>query len=291
MIPLYDAHNHLHDSWLTPHRAKILADLSATNVQCAVVNGSSEGDWNDVAALAADVSRQRGPDSGSRLRIIPSYGVHPWDVGNRSARWLDDLRARLDADAGAGVGEIGLDRWMLDRAKPDDSRLIGLRRAPIDEQIEVFVAQLTLATERNLPASIHCLDAIGPLYDILRASKLPARGFLLHSYNGSVEMVANFARIGAYFSFNGSFLDPRKKKLRAVYAAVPSDRLLVETDAPALRLPAALEKFPPFPAPDNSLAGHPGNLVAAYEGLAEIRGCPLTSLAGIVGENFSRLFD
>jgi len=287
MIPLYDAHNHLHDAWLTPHRAKVVADLAATNVQCAVVNGSSESDWADVAALVAEAADAKAPGG---LRVIPSYGVHPWDVGNRSPRWLEQLRARLDADPAAGVGEIGLDRWMLDRAKPDDPRLTGLRRAPLEEQLEVFLAQLSLAAERNLPASIHCLDAIGPLHDALRRAKLPARGFLLHSYNGSTEMVANFAKLGAYFSFNGSFLDPRKKKLREVYAAIPTDRILVETDAPALRLPTELEKFPPFAVPDGSLAGHPANLIAAYKGLAEIRAITLEALAPQIAENFKRLF-
>jgi len=287
MFPLYDAHNHLHDAWLMPYRAQVLRDLEHTGVRCAVVNGSSEGDWEDVTQLAAEIAQRTLPNS---LRMIPSYGVHPWDVGNRSPRWLDDLRARLDANPHAGVGEIGLDRWMLDRAKPDDARLVGLRRATIEEQMEVFLAQLALAAERNLPASIHCLDAIGPLYDALRNAERPPRGFLLHSYNGSVEMAANFARLGAYFSFNGCFLDPRKSKLRAVYAAIPASRLLIETDAPALRLPTTLEKFPPFAVADGSLAGHPANLIAAYEGLAEIRGISVEALAAQTEKNFHALF-
>jgi TatD DNase family protein len=287
MPALYDAHNHLQDAWLLPHRAKVFADLAAVDVRSAVVNGSSEADWPDVAALLARASTEAG---ASRCKIIPSYGLHPWDVGNRSPQWLDRLRAYLDADPAAGVGEIGLDRWMLDRAKPDDSRLVGLRRAPLEEQSEVFLAQLALATEANRPASIHCLDAIGPLYDLLKATKLPARGFLLHSYNGSAEMAVNFAKLGAYFSFNGSFLDARKQRLQEVYATIPTDRLLVETDAPALRLPESLEKFSPFSVEDGSLAGHPANLVAAYEGLAKIRGMSVDALTAQAEKNFFRLF-
>jgi TatD DNase family protein len=287
VIPLYDAHNHLHDAWLLPHRARVFADLAAVGVRCAVVNGSSESDWNDVTFLASQVAAENSPRG---LKLISSYGLHPWDVGNRSPQWLEKLRACLDADPRAGVGEIGLDRWMLDRAHADDPRLAGLRRAPIEEQTAVFLAQLALATERELAVSIHCLDAVGLLYDLLRATKRPARGFLLHSYNGSAEMVENFANLGAYFSFNGSFLDERKQRLREVYARIPADRLLVETDAPALRLPAALEKFPPFTVEDGSLAGHPANLVAAYEGLAHIRGTTVEALAAQVEQNFGLLF-
>lgn len=284
-----DAHNHLHDAWLAPHRAEIFADLVKAGVATAVVNGSSELDWEDVAELSRYAAEMRRKTPAS-LNVIPSYGVHPWDVGNRSTSWFDTLRTRLDGDSRAQVGEIGLDRWMLDRARPDDPRLAGLRRAPLDEQSEVFLAQLQLATERNLVASIHCLDAIGPVFDLLRSTKLPARGFLLHSYNGSSEMAVSFAKLGAYFSFNGSFLEARKARLRQVYAEIPADRLLVETDAPALRLPAELETFSPFTVPDDSLAGHPGNLVATYSGLATIRGASLEQLSTQTTANFDRLF-
>jgi TatD DNase family protein len=279
MISLYDAHNHLHDAWLQPHRAQVFADLAAVGVRGAVVNGTSEADWPDVAALAVEHEIVR-----------PSFGLHPWDVGNRSPDWLEKLRAQLDALPRAAIGEIGLDRWILDRARPDDPRLAGLRRAPLEEQTEVLVAQLALATERGLPVSIHCLDAFGPLFDLLRGTKLPASGFLLHAYSGPVEMVAGFAKLGGYFSFNGAFLEPRKQRLRETYRAIPAERLLVETDAPAMRLPETREKFLPLVTADGSLANHPANLAAAYAGLAELRSVADEELAKQVAENFQRLF-
>jgi TatD DNase family protein len=278
---LFDAHCHLQDAWFTPHRARIVSDLVSAGVTGLVVNGTSETDWFDVTSLCASVSQ---------VHLTPSYGLHPWDVGNRSPQWLASLRAHLDANPAAALGEIGLDRWILDSARPDDPRLTGLRRAPIEEQTEVFVAQLTLAAERNLPASIHCLEAFGPLYDTLRASPLPARGFLLHAYNGSTQMAKSFADLGAYFSFNGAFLDPRKERLRQLYAQLPAHRLLVETDAPAMRLPASLEKFPPLPTPDGSVANHPANLAATYTALAGLRDVTVEVLFAQVAENFTRLF-
>jgi len=276
---LYDAHNHLQDAWLAPHYPRVFADLAAVGVRRAVVNGSSEADWPDVAALAA-----------AHPVVLPSYGVHPWDAGNRSPAWQKNLLARLDADPRAAVGEIGLDRWMTDRAKPDDPRLAGLRIAPIEEQTGVFLWQLGLAAERNLPASIHCLDAFGPLHDALRAAQRPARGFLLHCYNGPAEMVAGFAKLGAYFSFNACFVDARKARMRGVYAAVPADRLLVETDAPSIRPPAALEQFSLPPTAGGSHVNHPANLAATYAALAEWRGVTTKALATQVEENFLRLF-
>lgn len=286
--PLLDAHCHLQDAWFTPHRSHVLADLATAGITRAVVNGTSETDWPDVAALCTSASPRS--TLSSPLRLLPSYGLHPWDVGNRTPDWLATLRAHLDATPGAALGEIGLDRWILDSARPDDPRLTGLRRAPLEEQIEVFVAQLTLGAERNLPTSIHCLEAFGPLYDTLRATPRPARGFLLHAYNGSTQQAKAFADLGAYFSFNGAFLDPRKARLRALYAQLPADRLLVETDAPAMRLPAPLEKYPPLATSEGSIANHPANLVVTYAALAQLRGTTPDALATQVEKNFTRLF-
>ena len=276
---LYDAHNHLEDAWFTPHRPRVLADLAAIGVRRVVVNGICETDWPEVAALA-----QENPV------VLPSYGLHPWDAGNRTPDWQKKLLAQLATNPRAAVGEIGLDRWILDRARLDDPRLAGLRRASVVEQMEVFLWQLALAAERNLPASIHCLDAFGLLHDLLRAASLPARGFLLHAYNGPAEMVKNFTDLGAYFSFDGAFLAPRHARLRELYAALPADRLLVETDAPAMRLPASLEKFSLPPAADGSANNHPANLAATYAALAQLRGVSLESLATQVEKNFLRLF-
>jgi TatD DNase family protein len=279
MLPLYDAHCHHHDAWLTPHRDQVFSDLASVGVRRVVVNGTCEADWPEVAALARDFSI-----------VAPSYGVHPWDTGNRTPEWEKNLIATLDANPHAFVGEIGLDRWILDRARPDDPRLAGLRRAPLEEQTEVFLRQLDLAATRNLPASIHCLDAFGPLLDALRGARLPARGFLLHAYSGSAESAKRFADLGAYFSFNGAFLEPRKQRLRDLYAALPADRLLVETDAPAMRLPAPFEKFPPLPADGGALANHPANLATTYAALAELRSVSLEALVAQVEKNFLRLF-
>lgn len=276
---LHDAHCHYHDAWLRPHRVRVFADLASVDVLRAVVNGTCEADWMDVQELAMEFPV-----------VLPSYGLHPWDVGHRSPEWQRHLLVMLDSDSRAALGEIGLDRWILDRARPDDPRLAGLRRAPLDEQMEVFLWQLDLAATRNLPVSIHCLDAHGTMLDALRSARVPARGFLLHAYSGSHEMARSFADLGAYFSFSGSFLEPRKARLRELYAALPADRLLVETDAPAMRLPAPLEKFPPLTAPDGAPANHPANLAATYAALAGLRRVPVEKLAGQVAENFLRLF-
>lgn len=279
----YDAHNHLQDAWLTPHRTQVLADLAQIPLARAVVNGTCPSDWPEVASLARE-----------HAFVLPSIGLHPWNVGNATSTWRDDLLRQLQesghSSRSVAIGEIGLDRWILERARPDDSRLAGLRRAALNEQIEAFSWQLNLAAERNLPATIHCLDAWGALAEVLRRSPRPARGFLLHAYGGSIELAREFKALGGYFSFNGYFLGERQSARRAVFAALPADRLLVETDAPAMPPPADVRTYSLPGVADGSPINHPGNITAIYAGLAAVRLMPLEDLSAQVGENFQRLF-
>ena len=277
-----DAHNHLAAPALAPHVPAILPALTAAGVTHFVVNGTEEADWPTVAALAASV-----PAHHPALHLTPSYGLHPWDTGNRSPAWLETLRHYLETDPRAAVGEIGLDRWMLDRARPDDPRLAGLRRAPLDEQRDLFQTQLALAVALDRPATIHCIDAFGLLLETLQAGPLPPRGFLLHAYSGSVELVAPFAALGAYFSFNGAYLAPRHARLRALYQTIPLERLLIETDAPAMLAPAAHAPFALAAAP---ALNHPANLAATYAALATLCEVPLATLTAQVAANYRRLF-
>ena len=286
---LHDAHQHFHFEPLTPHRATIDADLRRVGVKGAVVNGTNEEEWPVVAQLARDHDW-----------IVPSFGVHPWDCGNRSPDWLKNLRNALESSdrertglptkALATVGEIGLDRWIIDGLKPDDPRLAGLRVASLAEQTEVFATQLALAAELNRAASIHCVQAWGALFEALKKSPRPARGFLLHGYGGPAEMIKNFTDLGAYYSFNIQLLEPRHKSRLNNFRHIPAKRLLVETDAPTKPPAADRNRFPLPPSADGSPVNHPANITVAYEQLAKLRGVTLESLAAQVEQNFRRLF-
>jgi TatD DNase family protein len=229
-----------------------------------VVNGSCEEDWPQVLALARICPR-----------VIPSFGYHPWYVKERSPDWQAALLRHLDAVPSA-IGEIGLDRWIKDH---DDA-----------VQEEVFVWQLRLAAERNLPVSIHCLQAWGRLLELLRAGPCPRCGFLLHSFGGPREMIGPLAKLGAYFSVPGYFAHERKARQRETFRHVPPNRLLIETDAPDQLLPAERIQYPLTEPATGKAINHPANLGAVYRFVAELLAEPLGSLAERVEENFQRLF-
>ena len=258
---LYDAHNHLQSGRFAGRQADLLAECP--EIQRMVVNGCCETDWPAVAALAK-----------AHPQVLPSFGYHPWFIHERTPNWKSELNRMLDACPTA-VGEIGLDRWKDGLA--------------YEGQEEIFTIQLRIATEHNLPVSIHCLKAWGRMLELLQQGPVPERGFLLHSYGGSAEMAPSFAELGGYFSFSGYFLHKAKGCNREVFKAVPSDRLLIETDAPDQRLPDSRNAHP-LKDPKGNPINHPANLKAVYRVTAELLDVSLETISTQVEDNFKKLF-
>ncbi len=261
---LYDAHNHLQDDRLADNRAFLMQAAVNEGVIKMVVNGACESDWPEVLALARQYPQ-----------VLPSFGYHPWYVAERTADWQRNLVHYLDSIPSA-IGEIGLDRWKEGLDLP--------------QQEETFIWQLRLAAERQLPVSIHCLQAWGRLYDLLREEPLPTCGFVLHSYGGPQEMVKPLAKLGAYFSLPGYFAHERKERQRETFRHVPPERLLIETDAPDQSLPEARNRYPLSEAQTGKPVNHPANIRAVYDFAAEVLGEPVEGVVSQVEQNFQRLF-
>ena len=259
----YDAHNHLQDDRFGGRQSELMSACVNEGLVRMVVNGTCEEDWPHVAELA----RQHP-------QVLPSFGYHPWYLHERTAQWRENLLSFLDQVPSA-VGEIGLDRW-----KPGLS---------YDGQEEVFITQLSIAAERNLPVSIHCLQTWGRMLELLKNGLRPARGFLLHSYGGPSEMIESFVELGAYFSLPGYYAHERKDRQRETFRHVPLERLLIETDAPDQMLPDG-GKHHLVDLSSGKPINHPANIAAVYEFAAGLRGETVETLAVSVEENFLRLF-
>ena len=258
----YDAHNHLQAPCYDGLPDELL--VVCEGLRRMVVNGCLELDWPKVAALADGCPH-----------VLPSFGYHPWFIHLRSPDWQKNLEGFLDQYPCA-VGEIGIDRWKTDIS--------------YDDQEEVFLTQLAMATERNLPVSIHCLKAWGRLLELLQENELPKRGLLLHSYGGSVEMMPAFTKLGAYYSFSGYFLCGAKGRHRETFKEVPANRLLIETDAPDMQLPSQLNEYP-LEDGEGKAVNHPANIRVIYRELAKFLEEPEGQLVKRVEENFLRLFE
>lgn len=262
MTMLVDAHCHLQDERLAPFLDEAMERARRAGVVAIVCCGSSEEDWDDVLALA-----KRFPSI-----VVPALGLHPWYLRERTSAWLGRLESLLRAHPQAGVGECGLDHALEPR---NDA-----------EQEEVFAAQLDLARRLNRPVWIHARRAWGRMPDLLKEQGPSGAGWVIHSYSGSVEIIESLAALNVFFSFSGSLTRANNRRGRAAAAAVPADRLLIETDAPDLspviRDPMTGESRVPE-------INEPANLVHVASALAEIRGWSWDETAHTTAANARRL--
>jgi len=259
-----DAHMHLWDPDLQVALAINPPGPDAPEIAAQVVNGTHPDDW----------ALMQGLSTPSGTRLIRAYGVHPWKVDDLPSDWEQKLRERLQCGAGS-VGEIGLDNWI----EPRNER----------RQMEIFEIQLGLAHEFNLVPSIHCLRAWGLLIDALKRGPTLNRGFLVHGFGGSVEILHQLLDLGGHASFSAYAAHPGRKRMRDAARVCPLDRLLVETDAPDMVPPEENCRFPLHDWSGKRLH-HPFEIETAYSFLAEWRGEDLRAMAAQVEQNFQRLF-
>lgn len=259
MIEWTDAHNHLQDSRLGDP-VPVIAAMKRAGVSRCVVNATREDDWMAVADLAS-----AHPDF-----ISPAFGIHPWQAQTATDGWQERLADLLALFPDSSVGECGLDQWVSQPA--------------MEIQQPVFMDQLTIARELDRPVTIHCLKAWGPLFDVF-AKIPPPRRFLMHSFGGSIETARRLIPLGAWFSFSGYFLHPRKSAVLDVFRRLPLDRILLETDAPDMAPPPAImtHRMP-------ESVNHPANLAAIGHALANALAIQPEVLAEITTRNTRECF-
>ncbi|MGE3172824.1 MAG: TatD family hydrolase [Planctomycetota bacterium] len=191
-----------------------------------------------------------------------SAGLHPNDAGRFDAEW--DAIAALCGEADCrAVGETGLD-YYRDRASAQD-------------QERSLAAHLDLARRRDLPVILHCRDAMAALLELL-AARAPVRG-VMHCFSGDAADAARAVALGLHVSFAGPLTYKKNDALRQAAAAVPEDRLLVETDAPFLP-----------PQSRRGKRNEPAFLVETLATLAAVRGWDLTRAAAVTHRNAVALF-
>lgn len=233
----FDSHNHLQSIRFEKSAAELVDEMKAQGITGCVVNATQEADWGAVRALAEDFPGF----------VLPAYGIHPWFAHTAQEGWAERLQEMLHCDPLATVGEIGVDGWV-------DSPNIAVQR-------EIFVKQVRIAAQMKRVMTVHCLKAWEELFSVMDEVTDWPEKFLMHSFGGSIEVAERLLTKGAWFSFSGYFLEPRKCKVLEVFKQLPKNRLLLETDAPEMKPP---EEFIEFSLGNG--VNHPANLRAIAEG-------------------------
>ena len=216
---------------------------------------------------APETSRRAIAQAKKYKNMYTAIGIHPSD-----ARLIDDLDSALKEtealilDKGSkcvALGEIGLDYHYPDTDK--------------DMQMRVFRAQMQMAERLGLPVVIHDRDSHEDVMSVIR--EYPMVKGVLHSFSGSSEMAKELVKLGYMISFSGTVSFKNARRPKEACAAVPLDRILIETDCPYLA-----------PHPLRGTLNHSGNLSYTCAAVAEVKGISLEECAKITEENARRFF-
>jgi TatD DNase family protein len=249
---LIDTHCHIHDS-----------NLFSINPEEAI-NRAHEADVMQMICIGTDVndSTQAIEFASNRDGIFCSVGVHPHEVKNG---W-DGIAGLVESGNPAiiAVGEIGLD-YHYDHS-------------PRETQIQALKDQIELALKHDLPIIFHVREAFDDFWPIFD-SYSGIRG-VLHSFTDSPENVQQALSRGLYIGVNGFSTFVRDESQKAMFATIPMDKILLETDAPFLT-----------PAPFRGKVNEPAFVrnIADFQG--RIRQISLDEVANATTANARALFN
>ena len=257
--------NLTHDSF-AQDRDAVMARALQAGVRRQIVTGADLPHSHAAALLAA-----RHPS-----RLWSTAGVHPHHAQSLTPAHHAELIELLQLDCVVAVGECGLDYFR--------------NLSPPAAQRAAFTAQLEMAAQIAKPVFLHQRDAHGDFTAILKEFDGRLHGGVAHCFTGGQLELETYLALGLHIGITGWACDERRGvELRGVVPRIPSDRLLIETDAPDQLLPDAKNRFP-LSGTDGQSLNHPANLAAVYAGLAEFLEEKPESLARRVEENFQRIF-
>lgn len=253
-----DAHCHLADPRLAEQLDEVLERAAAVGVREFVQGGVDPDDWQRQLRLAARVPG-----------LHPCFGLHPWWAAEASDEQASaGLQALAEALASAvALGETGLD--YLPRFVPES----------YPRQESLFRAQLALAREREVPLVLHVVRAHERVLELLRSDGVSPRGGLVHAFSASREVAERYLALGFTISVGGRLVGSNSKKLRRAVAALPPERLVLESDAPDLSPPRLRGQL-----------NEPATVVEVAAAVAEITCRPAEAVLRQSATNVRRLF-
>lgn len=247
-MQLVDTHCHIHDSEYPLDRTETIEKAHADNVMQMICVGTSQQSSKDAVAFAEH-----------RDGIYASIGVHPHDTNDG---W-EEIRPLVGAPKLVAVGEIGLDYFYT--------------HSPRDVQILALEAQIDLALAAGLPIIFHVREAFDdfwPIFDNFSG----IRGEL-HSFTDTTKNLEEGLKRGLYVGVNGISTFTKDEAQKAMFATIPLERMLLETDAPFLT-----------PAPFRGKVNEPAYVRRIAEFHAGARNVSVEEIAAATTANAKALF-
>lgn len=197
--------------------------------------------------------------------LYAMIGIFPTEAKTYTPEIEEKLRDMAKNSKIKAVGEIGLDYYW--------------DKSFVDLQKEVFVKQIKLANELNLPIVVHDREAHKDSFDLLKEYNKDSN-VLFHCFSGSVEFMQECVKQGWYIAIGGVVTFKNAIKMKDVAKAVPLEKLVLETDSPYLT-----------PVPFRGKENSPAYVKYVAEEVANLRAIPINEIIDITTNNAERFFE
>ena len=207
-MELFDSHAHYNDEKFEEDREEVLKEIYKSGVTKLVNAGYSL----ESSKTAIEIAKAHD-------FIYATVGISPNDIENFKNEDLDNIIKLASNKKVVAIGEIGLDYYWNKENK--------------NLQKEVFISQIKIANELNLPIVIHTREAIYDTLEILKNNSCNRKG-IFHCCPFNVDLVREGLKLGFYISFAGPTTFKNSKNTAEIINMVPLDKMLIETDSPYL---------------------------------------------------------
>ncbi|WP_349744415.1 TatD family hydrolase [Roseateles cavernae] len=257
-----DSHCHLSFPELRANLPQILAEMATARVEQAICICTTMEEFPAVREIAA-----------AHSQLWATVGVHP-DNEEVHEPTVDELVAAAQHPKVVAIGETGLDYYRLNGRSIDE----------MEWQRERFRSHIRAARATAKPLVIHTRSSSADTLRLLReeiaaGGSLGERPGVFHCFTETAEVAWAAVELGFYISFSGILTFKNAQDLRDVAAALPLDRILIETDSPYLA-----------PAPYRGKTNSPAYVPYVAQQLAELRGLSVDEVAARTSANCRRLF-
>lgn len=238
---MIDSHAHIDTTPFAADRAEVLQRAWDAGITSIIIPDIQPEHRDNLISITS-----------SDPRLYRGIGVHPHHVANLPEQELNEIDKGALADRVVAIGEIGLD-YHYDFA-------------PAETQKEWFRAQLQLAKKHHLPAIIHNREADNDILDILHDEQDGTLQGVLHCFSSDTEVLRKALDLGMLVSFTGN-ITFKRSTLANVVRYVPTDRFMIETDAPYIT-----------PEPYRGKRNEPAYVARVAGKIAEIKGLSMDQI-------------
>lgn len=273
---IVDTHSHLSFKAYDTDREDVIKRTQKEGVVCIDVGTKYETSKSAIALAEKNE------------RIYAAIGMHPIHIKT------DLMKLRMDSDEGdfaplgeefdrekykelakskkvVAIGEIGLDYYYKPKTTTRLEKFKELQK-------KVFIEQLELAEELNLPVIIHCRMAHEDIIKILEAHP-KARG-VIHCFTGNLIEAKKYISLGFYLGINGIIF---KFNIDEVIKETSLNKILLETDCPYLTPPeAGINQETP--------RNEPIFIKYVAQKVADLKGVSFDEVASATTQNAKKLF-